>query len=173
MLIYHATHTHTHIIHVLYVPSLQWNFQWTIGLWQTCAVLSSLPQFLEVDYIRASVLVLKTRLRMGYTGQTSLIYTLILVESRIWTDRNDKWYNRYSAFILLCPYLMIKCHFKSHVWKPSASYTWEKASGGAKIGDSRGARIKFSEIICIMRVQLRRIYEDCYFRDVRKFRDYA
>lgn len=50
--------------------------------------LSSLPQFLEVDYIRASVSVVKARLRMGYAGQTSLVYTLVPAESRTY---RQKW----------------------------------------------------------------------------------
>lgn len=61
-------------------------FQWAMGPWHS--VLSPFPQFLEVNYIRASVSVVKTHLRMGYAGQMSLVYTLVPVESRTY---RQKW----------------------------------------------------------------------------------
>lgn len=89
-----------YIIHAFYVSSPQWNFSMSNGF-TARSVLSSLPLFFEVDYIRASVSVLKTRLRIGYAGQTeSRLHAHSRRVGVALADRNDKWHNRYSTFIL-------------------------------------------------------------------------
>jgi len=74
------------------------------------SVLSSLPQFLEFDYIRALVSVLlKTRLRMDYAGQT---------ESRLHAHRESHLQTEMTngTIVYFIMFISVKCHFTSRAF---------------------------------------------------------